>query len=476
MIVAPAPVVARILRNDSAEAGRMIGFYPRLQGGHHFAVILDVPDDLPSYDVCAVQVWIGPNDFNVFTVDIWEVDADGLIVSDIYRSDLDAFQVFGSQQALNEIDLRNLRISSQARRIRLQMTHAEGFDAPPTIAFDDDGITPAHNYISGLLRSGDYLHAATEDLPEEGEFPRPPGDWVLRLLVVGEDEVCPQTGAVEVDGGVIVTPPDARIEPPPPPPEDAAPKPDREFPDARVPPDAQEEDARPGRSDAGRPDEEAGLPGDVRVIRVTPAEGPFGENTTVLIEGRGFPVDGDVEVLVGPERALEVEVADERSMSAIFPSTLPLGVHDVEVVRGDGDRDVLVEAFTVTGDAPAGLELTGVLPTSIVEDTLPTLTLLGRGFTDDIEFMVGPVLLQGVALTSPQRATAVLSTPLPPGIYTVAARLGDARAELAGGLTVLEASGSPSSDGCGCRTSATSSAWGPGALLLAGLLRRRRRR
>jgi hypothetical protein len=479
-VVTAMPVAApdaRILRNDSAEPGSEIGFYPRLQGGQHFASILEVPEDLPNYRVCSVVVWIGPNDFNVFTVDIFGVDADDMLTSDIYRSDLDAFQVFGSQNALNEIDLRDRRLTSNERRILLRLTHAEGFDAPPTIAFDGDGIVPRHNRISALLRDGSYLNDYTENLIEDDPLtPRPPGDWVLRLLVVGEDEICPDMGAVSPDGGVIVMPPDEG--PPPPPPADGSPKPDREGrDDAGLPVDAAlAEDARPAADDAA-PDEEMFVEGGLRLSRITPDHGAAGANTAVLIDGRGFPDDGDVEVYIGPERALEVVVEGERTLSAIVPSTLGPGVYDVEVVRGDGESDQLPDAFTVTGEAPAALELSGILPNSIVEDTLPTLTLLGRGFTDDVEFFVGPVMLQGVDLVSPARATAVLSTPLPPGVYPVSARLGDTRADLAAGLTVLAKSRSPRADGCGCRTLG-GDAWSAAPHLLIvplGVWRRRRR-
>lgn len=479
--LAPTPAEARILRNDSAEPGSEIGFYPRLQGGQHFATILDVPDDLPDYRVCAVVVWIGPNDFNVFTVDIFGIDADDMLTSDIYRSDLDAFQVFGSQNALNEIDLRDYRVTSNERRILLRMTHAEGFDAPPTIAFDGDGITPHRNRISALLRDGSYLNDFTENLVEDDPLtPRPPGDWVLRLLVVPENEVCPDSAAVSPDGGVIVMPPDAEPPPPPPPPPDGSPKPDREGrDDARVAADAGlAEDARVALD--ASPDEEMFVEGGLLVSRITPDHAAAGVNTAVLIDGRGFPLDGDLEVYIGPERALEVVVEGERTLSAIVPATLEAGVYDVEVVRGDGASDQLPNAFTVTGEAPAALELSGILPNSIVEGTLPTLTLLGRGFTEDVEFFVGPVMLQGVDLVSQARATAVLSTPLPPGVYPVSARVGDTRADLAAGLTVLAKASSPSADGCGCRTAggdgAAARAVAPFLLVLSvGALRRRRR-
>ena len=485
IVATTGPTDAREFRNDSAEPGTEIGFYPRLQGGQFFSVYLDAPDDLPTYKVCAVTVWIGPDDFNVFLVDLFGVDEGGQIVSDVYRSDLDAFQVFGSEAALNEIDLREYRLVTSERRLLLRLTHAEGFDAPPTIAFDGDGITPLRNQLSGLRRDGSFFLDFTENLvPDDPLFPRPPGDWVLRLLVVAENEVCPVTGAVEVDAGVIVMPPDAAVPPPdaavPPPPRvDAAEKPDGDVADARRVPDPDdgvEADVRSSRD--ARPEREMLVEGALDVTRISPDHGPASENTAVLIDGRGFPADGDVEVFIGPARALEVVVEDERIISAIVPGDLDPGVYDVEVIRGDGASAVLSSAFTVTGDAAASLELTGVLPNSIVEDTLPTLTLLGRGFTDDVEFFVGPVMLQGVSLASPQRATAILSTPLTPAVYEVSVRKGDQRAVLAGGLTVLAKANTPKADGCDCRVATPAGSPGVALCLTLALgtgLRRRRR-
>ncbi len=86
-------------------------------------------------------------------------------------------------------------------------------------------------------------------------------------------------------------------------------------------------------------------------------------------------------------------------------------------------------------------------------------------------------MLQGLSLASPQRATAILSTPLTPGLYEVSVRHGDERAALAGGLNVLEKASSPKADGCDCRLAGTRG--GAAALWLVpalGLGLRRRRR
>lgn len=467
---------ARVLRNDSAEPGQEIGFYPTFQGGQYFASILDVPEDLDQYQLCSLYVWIGPNQFNVFTVDVVELDpATNAFVDWMWRSDLDAYQLFGSRDSLNEVDLRDFRVISNVRKFQVRFTHVEGFDGPPTVAMDTDGITPEHNQMSAFLRDGSFWNGYTETIVEGGPLTVPTGDWIVRALVIGPDEDCPSSGAVLPDAGIIMAPDEG------PPPADAGPKPDRDDPDAAPPPRrdaAPEADAAPETDAAPAPEPDASpeMPGAFTLLRITPDRGAHGENTEVVINGRGLPTEGDVEVFIGATRALEVVAADPRLLSAIVPADTPIGVHDVEVVREDGEVAVLPQAFTVTGEADEALALTGVVPAQIVEGNLATLTLLGSGFTSQTEFFVGPVLLQGTDLQSSHRATAVLPTTLPVGVYEVAARNGDQRESLASGLTVIAEAKGPSGDSCDCRASRTGAAL-PWALMAAGpLLRRRRRR
>ncbi|MCK6571373.1 hypothetical protein L6V77_09770 [Myxococcota bacterium] len=474
------PADARVLRNDAAEPGAEIGFYPSIQGGSFFSTVLEVPADLPDYQICAVHVWIGPNDFNVFTLDVFEVDAADQIVSDVYRSDLDAYQVFGSRVAVNEIDLREQFVFSRARRLDVRLTHVEGFPGPPTIVADADGITPRRNRMSGLRRDGSFFITYTEDIDPDGPIPRPPGDWILRLLVVGEDEACPQSGAVLPDGGMIISPPDEGVAPPPAP-VDAAPKPDRDATDGALPApvDAAERDADRVPADAGEVEREAFVGSPLRLDRIAPAEGPADEITTVLVEGDGFSDDGAFVLAIGDVAAFDVTVMDDGLLTAIIPAGLPTGTFDVRAERSDGARATLPRAYTVFGDAAAGLAVTAIVPNTITEGTLQTLTLLGRGFTDDVEFFAGPLLLQGLTLQSGQRATAVMSTPLPAGTYEILARRGDERASLPAALTVVAAAAGPSGDGCrlsGLAPVPRSAVWLLVPLGVAALRRPRRRR
>jgi hypothetical protein len=472
---------ARVLRNDAAEPGTEIGFYPAIQGGQFFSTVLEVPEDLPDYQICAIHVWIGPDDFNVFTVDVFEVDAADQILGDVYRSDLDAYQIFGSRVAVNEIDLREQRVFGSARRLDVRLTHVDGFPGPPTIAADADGITPRRNRLSGLRRDGSFFVTYTEDIEPDGPIPQPPGDWILRLLVVGDAEACPETGAVLPDGGTIISPPDAG---PPPVVADAEPKPDRPLPetdgdgpvpaadagssvdDARVPQDASEE----------APEATTGDP--LRLERIAPAAGPADEITTVLVEGAGFPESGGLVLSIGDTAAFDVTIMDEGLLSAIVPAGLEAGTFDVVAERDDGARATLPDAYTVLGEVGVGLAVTAVVPNTITEGTLQTLTVLGRGFTEDVEFFAGPLLLQGVTLQSPQRATAIMSSPLTAGTYEIAARRGPERAALPAALTVISPAAGPRGDGCSTAAPRPTGAHGLAAsllLLMVGLRTRRRR-
>lgn len=191
------------LRNDSVAAGAEIAFYPRLQGDESFTVTLDGPMRHDLYRICRILVWIGPDDFNVFTIRIMDGD-DFSPAGLIWHSDLDAYQIFGSRDTISAIDLREQRIFTDVARLAVRMNHVPGADGPPTIASDTDGIEPRRNQMRVLLRNGSFETFWTEDLEAEGSPQRPPGDWILRVDVVGEDEMCPgpDDDPVPMDMGV----------------------------------------------------------------------------------------------------------------------------------------------------------------------------------------------------------------------------------------------------------------------------------
>ncbi len=470
-LAAAVPAHGRLLRNDTAAPGAQIAFFGGLSGEDGFGAVLDVPDDLPVYRICTLFAWIGPNDFNIFTIRLSAMGDGDQVEGLIWDSDLDAYQLFGSRNQLNAIDLAGSDVVSDARRFRVWMEHVPGAGAPPTIASDADGITPGHNYVSFLQRNGQYYFDRTENMPDDAALARPPGDWILRAEVVAVDEICPDDGAVLPDGGPPPPPPPDGS-PPPPPPRDGGPA----DPDAAAPP---RPDARvvepPSDEDAGvvPPDAGAPRPGELAIERIVPDRGPPDRNTEVVINGAGFPFGAAVRATLGDARLLETTVLSSSTITAIVPAGLPPGTYALSIARADGQVAILPDAFTVTG---ATLKVARVQPEVIAADDRAVLVVDGDGFDAATTFRAGAVVLEAVVVESPQRALGRLGTTLPPGRYDVVAASGASEARLEGALTVVEATGGgggAASDGCR-GTDATGST--PAALLLLAAFGVRRRR
>ena len=482
MVALPAQAFEQ-LRNDGVMAGAEIAFYPRLQGDESFTVVLDGPERHVLYRICRLLVWIGPDDFNVFTIRINDGD-DPVPANLIWQSDLDAYQIFGSRDTISAIDLREERIFTDVARVSVKMTHVPGADAPPTIASDTDGIQAMRNQVRVLMRNGSYETSWTEDLAVDGFPQRPPGDWILRLDVVGEDEVCPgpDDGPVPMDMGV---PPDMGGDdaldmgvPVP----DAAP-----TIDARVRPDATPQDATPRDSapqdatpidpiDAGPERDRGGRDlgdrlGAFAIERIVPAGGAPALNVDVIINGRGFPFGEPVTARLGETRLLEATVRADSTISAIVPAGMAPGVYPLSVTRGDGQEAILPSAYTVYGSDD--LALVSVLPAEVLEGQTETLSFVGAGFDADTQFFIDAVELSAVVITGPTSATAVLDVPLIAGAYDVLAVRGETSAVMRGALTVRRPS-SAVSDDCGCRVGKDDR--GGWAFALIGLLLWRRRR
>jgi hypothetical protein len=470
----------RVLRNDSLEPGERIGFYPNMNGGDGVAVVLSVPEDVVDYTICAIQTWFGPDDFTVVEARISSAIDDASPDVLLWMGDLDAFQLFGSEVALSEIDLRAERLDfgrDEADRLHVFLRHAEGFGGPPSIGYDGDGITAGSNWLYQFQRNGNFLVALTETLVDEGRPPRPPGDWVVRLLIAENGEPCPVTEAVQADGGIIEPPPpprDAGV--PPPPRRDAEPD---DVKDAAPP--LPRRDASPLEEDAAAPGgEEMGRPLDeLTVDIVAPTSGRSDEDTPIAVKGRGFPLDSEVRVRIGDVRALEPEVTASSSLTAVVPAGLQPGRYDLSVERlVDGQRAILPQAYTVLGEGePAPFSLLGLSPTNVTEGETPIIIFSGSGFTADTRFVIGNSALTPPAVESEGWARAQLLEALPVGTFDVVAFTSGTEARLAGAFRVTARPGRSASSGCHIENASPSS---PALILLAAsalfLGRRRTRR
>jgi len=452
LLAASGSADARVLRNDSLEPGQRIGFYPNMNGGDGVAVVLPVPEDVVDFTICAIQTWFGPDDFTVVEARISTALEDASPGVLLWMGDLDAFQLFGSEVALSEIDLRDQRLEfsrDEANRLHVFLRHVEGFSGPPSIGYDGDGITPGSNWLYQFQRNGNFLVALTETLVDEGRPPRPPGDWVVRVLIAENGEPCPVTEAVQADGGIIEPPPpprDAGV--PPPPRRDAEPE---DVKDAAPP--LPRRDATPLEEDATPPvGEEVGRPLDeLAVDIVAPTSGRSDQDTPIAVKGRGFPLDGEVRVRIGEVRALEAEVTASSSLTAVVPAGLEPGQYDLSVERlVDGQRAILPQAFTVLGEGEvvAPFSLLGLSPTNVTEGETPIIIFSGSGFTADTRFVIGNSALTPPAIESEGWARAQLLEALPVGTFDVVAFASGAEARLVGAFRVTARPARSASSGC----------------------------
>ena len=464
----PTVSAARLLRNDSLEAGGEVAFYPALRVNESFDTYFDVPDDLPDYLICRLFAFIGPDDFNVFTVRLQDVTPEGELGDIIWDTGLGAFQLAGSRNSLNSIDLADERIEASARRIRVRFTHAEGFPGPPTIAADTDGITPSRNQLMVQMRNGDWRLTWTEDIGDDDPtIIRPSGDWIVRVEVAEAEVGCGLDPVAPVsDAGAS--------------PADAAPQPPAR--DARS--DERDTDAPAARDANTGGDRDAGVMDPVGrdarvrsvdrfvVERVVPSAGEPNTNVEVVIVGEGFPVGESPRVRLEPvgERLLDVAVRSSSTITAIVPAGLLPGTYNLHVERDDGQLAILPEAYTVVGIGE--LSLTGIEPRHVVEGERPHVTISGLGFAPGTEFRIGGAPLSDLAVVDSHTARARLEIPLAPGTYDVEAQRGDEVVRLPAAFAVQRAAGR-SVEGCAA-VPGRPVGW-IAALVLVGLLRRRRR-
>lgn len=489
-----------LLRNDSFEAGDGVAFYTRIGQDESFAAIYEVPDDHPVYRVCRVLPFVGPDNFNIYTLRLGLAGPDGAEAGAgenlIWQSDQDAYQVFGSQNQLGSIDLVAEDIVTDVRRLRVQL-RVVGNERAPNIATDGDGITPERNYVRVLLRNGQAFRGFTEGMDPEGSPPAPGGDWILRTEIVRPDENCPDPGALPPDmgpdevfdmgGGVDdmgldggPDPPmdlDAGVDRP-----DAAPVPDMYLPpDADPPPDrggnVGGDDATVG-ADRGGPgaDRGAGPGGDpLELVRITPDRGPSGVNTEVVINGRGFLDGGGItRAALGESRLLEATALSGSTLTALVPAGMMPGPHDLRLERADGQVAVLPDAYVVQGEGPAALALSGIEPETIRAGSATELTVRGAGFSAAVEFSIGGAPLEDAVIADDGRsARATLRVPLAAGVYDVVARRGDELARLEQALTVT--GGGAAVEGCRVATPRGHGGGWLSGILLVLLCRRRTR-
>ncbi len=154
-----------VLQNDSFQSGDTVACQAGFATGEMGASTLGpVPE---AFSIQAVRFLFGGSEDQVtITLHVYIDEGTPNPGPEIYASD---FQVTGSNQAIQEIDLSGANLSLPAGssiRVAVEFHHT----GAPGLCRDDDGIQPARNWIY----SGTWVDSRIYGLQ---------GDWVLRAVV-----------------------------------------------------------------------------------------------------------------------------------------------------------------------------------------------------------------------------------------------------------------------------------------------------
>ena len=331
VLVSAAYAFDKYLVHDTFETDESVTF----QGGfapYECAGTVFEPDeeDYP-FKPLTVDILFGPESVSENVV-IQIYNPDGVNPPFGARIGEEAFNITGSKESLQRLNFVEAEIfldDITEGTVVVALCFEENHGETPTIASDGDGLDFRDNhYIYGNLGAGDDWY--TNEYVG-GLLGSTIGDWIMRLCIDTENtdgEACPSLSDIS---------------------------------DADTDTDADSDTDADGDSDS---DSDA----DFYLDSITPAAAPFGESVNVVVLGGGF-VDG-TEARIGGINIVGVNVVDGSSISGRSPSTLPSGLHDVEVVHPDGTTDYIAEAFEVDGgcgcasriDGPSGaLGLFGLL-------------------------------------------------------------------------------------------------------------------
>jgi MYXO-CTERM domain-containing protein len=227
---------------------------------------------------------------------LYNVNADNEPISQI---DGEAYQINGSTQSMAKLEFADAEIEFDPiteGNVAVVMCE-DGQDGPPAIAADGNGLDHAdRNWVYGDIGTGSMHWYNAADLGV-------PGDWIMRLGI--------ETDNIESDADT-----------------DA---------DADADADADSDSDTDTDADAG----------ELKLFAISPANAKVGEAINVVVSGAGF-VQG-AQVHIGGASLVGATVQDDGTISGRTPTTLPAGVHDVDVVNPDGTSAYLAGAFTVEG-------------------------------------------------------------------------------------------------------------------------------
>jgi hypothetical protein len=166
-VTAPSGGGGGVVQNDSFLPGQSAGFQGGFVAGEMGAARL-LPSGAFPQQVSAVRfLFGGAAGTRTVTLHVWD-DPTGAATpgTELYTGD---FQVTAADNALQELDLSAAGISvSGPFRVGIEFQHS----GTPSIARDNDGITPGRNFIS-MMGSG-WIDAAALGVT---------GDWIIRAVM-----------------------------------------------------------------------------------------------------------------------------------------------------------------------------------------------------------------------------------------------------------------------------------------------------
>ncbi len=333
MTATPAQAGSRWLVNDGFEDGDVAGF----QGGFvqndcWGSIYVPDPSDYP-FTLEKVRMLVGGSTASyIYTIHFYEFPGTTWDASASMGGE--GVYITGSNESFNDVTVSELKLELPAIEsgnvgVAVCLEEHSGF---PAIARDTDGtISSDLNWIYDT-NTGSWWRSSVFGLA---------GDWIMRLCIQGSgvtDEGCADGGGTG-DGGAT----------------------DGGSADGGSAGDGGATDggsADGGSADGGSPD--GGSPDggadELLLMSITPDSVTVGEAADVVLLGQGFDVGTDARI--GGISLVGLDVVNSETISGRTPTTLPVGVHDVEVVL-DGYSSVLPGAFEVvdagsTGDTGIG--------------------------------------------------------------------------------------------------------------------------
>lgn len=152
-----------------------------------------------------------------------------------------------------------------------------------------------------------------------------------------------------------------------------------------------------------------------RITRITPIAGALAGGITVTLIGTGFRAGA--EVYFGSNLSPQVTVVSSTEVRAVLPAATETGSVSVSLVNPDGTTATLAGGFTYVTTEPSGrVEVLGVAPLAVIEDTETEVTLRGRNliaaYNDGLVALRGPTrarITYGSFSSSRDEATGIES-------------------------------------------------------------------